>query len=111
MNNILKRPAPMLRDGQKRSRIKEIFSKYNILIPCMLIPVVIMYLIYVSKAHYPFGEGSVLVLDLNAQYVWFFEALRNFVKGDASLLYSFARSLGGEFMGILPTGSICFKPP
>lgn len=100
MNKIFTRNAPMLQDGQKKSCIKEIFSKYNILIPCMLIPVVIMYLIYVSKAHYPFGEGSVLVLDLNAQYVWFFEALRNFAKGDASLLYSFARSLGGEFMGI-----------
>lgn len=98
MNGIFKKSsAPMLPEGSKWKRR---FNDYRILIPCMLIPVVIMYLIYVSKAHYPFGEGSVLVLDLNAQYVWFFEALRNFVKGDASLLYSFARSLGGEFMGI-----------
>ena len=46
------------------------------------------------------GDGTPLVLDLNAQYVYFFEALRNFVYGDGSLLYSFSRSLGGEFMGI-----------
>ena len=66
----------------------------------MLIPAVLMYLIYLAKGHYPFGDGCVLVLDLNGQYVWFFEALRNFVKGDASLLYSFSRALGGEFLGI-----------
>jgi uncharacterized membrane protein YfhO len=49
---------------------------------------------------HPFGDGSVLVLDLNGQYVYFYEALRNAVLGDTSLLYSFARQLGGEFLGI-----------
>ncbi|MCD7776449.1 MAG: YfhO family protein, partial [Firmicutes bacterium] len=47
-----------------------------------------------------FGEESVLVLDLNGQYVYFFEELRDIVLGDGSFLYSFGRALGGEFMGI-----------
>lgn len=64
------------------------------------IPAIIMYLIYVAMEIHPFGDGSVLVLDLNGQYVYFFEALRNWVCGDSSLIYSFSRSLGGEFMGI-----------
>ena len=64
------------------------------------IPVVIMYLIYLAMQIHPFGDGSVLVLDLNAQYVYFYEALRDFVWGDNSLLYSFSRQLGGEFLGI-----------
>ena len=67
---------------------------------CFVIPVVIMYLIYLAMQIHPFGDGSVLVLDLNAQYVYFYEALRDFVWGDNSLLYSFSRQLGGEFMGI-----------
>ncbi len=75
-------------------------SKYGYLFLCMLIPAVVMYLIYFARELYPIGDGCVLVLDLNGQYVWFFEALRNFVKGDASLLYSFSRALGGEFLGI-----------
>jgi uncharacterized membrane protein YfhO len=66
----------------------------------MLIPAILIYLIYLARGHHPFGDGCVLVLDLNGQYVWFFEALRNFVHGDAELLYSFARQLGGEFLGI-----------
>ena len=84
----------------KKYGIKELWQEYGYLILCMLIPAVLMYLIYLSKALYPFGDGCVLVLDLNGQYVWFFEALRNFFKGDADLLYSFSRALGGEFLGI-----------
>ena len=79
---------------------KSFFQEYGYLIACLLIPAALMYLIYLSKEIHPFGNGTVLVLDLNGQYVWFFEALRNFVNGDASLLYSFARALGGEFLGI-----------
>lgn len=75
-------------------------SRNGYLLLCMLVPAVVMYLIYLSRELYPLGDGCVLVLDLNGQYVWFFEALRNFVKGDASLLYSFSRALGGEFLGI-----------
>lgn len=67
---------------------------------CFGIPVVLYFLIYLSMGLHPFGDGSVLVLDLNGQYVYFYEALRNAVLGDTSLLYSFARQLGGEFLGI-----------
>ena len=49
---------------------------------------------------HPFGNGSVLVLDLNGQYVYFFESLRNAVYGEGSFLYSFFRALGGEYMGM-----------
>ena len=67
---------------------------------CFIVPMALMFLIYVCNGTYPFGKNSALVLDLNAQYVHFFTALRQWVYGDGSLLYSFYRSLGGEFMGI-----------
>lgn len=70
------------------------------LIFCFLLPFLLMLLIYAIMGTWPFGRSSVLVLDLNGQYVYFFEALRDFVYGDTSLLYSFSRSLGGEFMGM-----------
>ena len=82
------------------NRKQSFWKEYGYLLLCMLIPAVLMYLIYLAKEIYPFGNGCVLVLDLNGQYVWFFEALRKFVQGDASLLYSFSRALGGEFLGI-----------
>ncbi len=73
---------------------------YSYLALSFLLPAVIMYLLYLVKGIHPFGDESVLVLDLNGQYVYFYEALRNAVWGDRSLLYSFSRSLGGEFLGI-----------
>ncbi len=86
---------------KKPGLFQKIFkSPYLYLSLCFALPVVVMYLIYLAMQIHPFGDGSVLVLDLNGQYVYFFEALRNFVHGDASLLYSFSRALGGEFMGI-----------
>ena len=89
-----------LKQSKKKSSPKEFLKEYGYLGLCMLIPAILTYLMYFSREIYPFGDGSVLVLDLNGQYVWFFEALRNFVKGDADLIYSFARAMGGEFLGM-----------
>jgi len=65
-----------------------------------LLPAFLMAVAHACIGVWPFGRMSVLTLDLNAQYVFFFEALRACVYGDGSLLYSFSRSLGGEFVGI-----------
>ncbi len=65
-----------------------------------LIPFGIMLGIYAALGTYPFGTSSVLVLDLNGQYVYFFEALRDAIWGDGSLIYSFSRAMGGEFLGM-----------
>ncbi len=75
-------------------------KKYSYLAVAFIVPVAVMYAIYLAMEIHPFGDGSVLVLDLNGQYVDFYEALRHFVYGDASILYSFSRALGGEFMGM-----------
>ncbi|MBR6708285.1 MAG: YfhO family protein [Clostridia bacterium] len=98
--NLPNQPTPA--SPRKPSALAESFrnNEYMYLMLAFFIPFVIMYLIYLAMEIHPFGDGSVLVLDLNGQYVYFFEALRNFIYGDTSLLYSFSRSLGGEFMGI-----------
>ncbi len=67
---------------------------------CFLFPLLLLYATHALVGMHPFGENSVLVLDLGSQYVFFFEALRDWVFGEGSLLYSFSRSLGGEFMGM-----------
>jgi len=73
---------------------------YKILWVCFLLPAVMMVLVYLCLTVWPLGESSVLVLDLNAQYVYYFEKLRNILVSGDSLIYSFERALGGEFMGI-----------
>lgn len=93
----IKNPLKKISNNEKLISIK---NEYGYLGASFLIPAMIMLAIYLALGHKPLGDNSVLTLDLNAQYVYFYEALREFVCGDASLLYSFSRSLGGEFMGI-----------
>ena len=70
------------------------------LLICFAVPALIMLCMYLCFQVYPIGESSVLVLDLNGQYVYFFEGLRDIIYGEGSLLYSFSRALGGEFVGV-----------
>ena len=86
--------------GLKAICSKENVIKYRYLSLAFVVPALTMWLIYIAMGTYPFGNGSVLVLDLNGQYVYYFEQLREIVLGDGSFLYSFGRALGGEFMGI-----------
>ncbi len=92
-----KNPFSKIKSNEKLLTYK---NEYGYLGYAFIIPALLMLGIYIALGHKPFGDLSVLTLDLNAQYVYFYEALREFVFGDASLLYSFSRSLGGEFMGI-----------
>lgn len=79
-------------------RIKNSDKLY--LLVCFLLPLLINWFIFIIRGVYPFGEKSVLVLDLNGQYVYYFEAMRDILQGDASPFYTWYRALGGEFSGI-----------
>ncbi len=82
-------------------RMKRAFRERRYLLLCFLVPALLMALIYASMEVYPIGDESVLVLDLNAQYIYYFSALRDIITDGGSLLYTFRRALGGEFMGII----------
>ena len=84
------------------SKIKNsaFWQRYGYLSFAFLAPALLMCVSYFAFGVHPFGNESVLVLDLNAQYVYFFGALRRAIFGDTSLIYSFSRALGGEFLGI-----------
>ena len=99
-NNIITENSTTLNNSRKNIIQRMVSAKNFYLTLAFIIPIVIMYVIYIAMEIHPFGNGSVLVLDLNGQYVYFYEALRNAVYGDTNLLYSFSRALGGEFMGI-----------
>ena len=75
-------------------------SMRKVLSLCFFLPALLMTLIYFCTQVWPAGDNAVLVLDLNAQYVYYFEKLRNVIVSGDSLLYSFERALGGEFLGI-----------
>jgi len=94
-----KRPAVTAADiiAEKRGKkIRPIFYFASFIIPFLL-----TLLAYIGFDVYPFGERSVLTLDLNGQYIYYFEALRKAFWGDGSFFYSWSRNLSGGFMGII----------
>ena len=93
-----KRPLRLL--GQTLNPLARLRDEYGYLLWAALIPAALMILIYIAHGTYPFGDESVLVLDLTGQYVYFYEGLRDILSGEASIFYSFSRALGGEFLGI-----------
>ena len=66
-----------------------------------LVPFLLTFVSYICFDVYPFGERSVLTLDLNGQYIYYFEYLRKAFWGDGSFFYSWSRNLSGGFMGII----------
>ncbi len=66
-----------------------------------LLPPAILFISYIIFQVWPFGERSVLSLDLNAQYVYYYDYMYDVFAGDESIWYSWSRNLSGEFMGII----------
>lgn len=66
-----------------------------------LIPALLTLIAYAYFGVYPFGERSVLTLDLNGQYVYYFENIRRCFWEGESPLYSWARNLSGGYQGVI----------
>lgn len=60
----------------------------------------IMFGSYAFFKIFPIGDGSVLVLDLNGQYVYYYEHYREAFWGNESWIYSWSRNLSGELFGV-----------
>lgn len=95
----LKTPADAA--AAKKHGFKNWVYSNRIYFLAFFVPVLIMYIAYALFKFYPFGDNCVLVLDLNGQYVYYFEYARQAFWGKGSLLYSWSRNLSGEFMGII----------
>ncbi len=95
MDNIVENSELSVSKQKKRMSVNA-----KTLLWCFAVPFFSMIVIYCCLLVYPIGKNSVLVLDLNAQYIYYFEQLRDIITSGESILYSFERALGGEFLGI-----------
>lgn len=91
------------RFAKKDSPLKklwEIIKIKKIYLLSFFVPAIILLIAYFIFGIYPFGDESVLVLDLNGQYVYYYEHLKDVIEGNASPFISWSRNLTGETMGI-----------
>jgi len=65
-----------------------------------IIPIITMVLLYLSVGVIG-GNKNILTVDLANQYVEFFGALKDILSGITSPFYTFSKTLGGNFFGIM----------
>ncbi len=87
--------------GYARNGIKHFFVKENQMWLSFLLPALILLISYFIFGVWPFGEESVLSLDLNGQYVYYYDHMYDVLAGRESIFYSWSRNLSGEWMGIM----------
>lgn len=87
--------------GYARNGAAHFFRKENQMWLSFLLPALILLLSYFIFGVFPVGKQSVLSLDLNGQYVYYYDHMYDVLYGDESLFYSWSRNLSGEWMGII----------
>ncbi|MCM1298106.1 MAG: YfhO family protein [[Eubacterium] siraeum] len=87
--------------GYARNGIKHFIVKENQMWLSFLLPALILLVCYFVFGVWPFGEESVLSLDLNGQYVYYYDHMYDVLAGKESVFYSWNRNLSGEWMGIM----------
>lgn len=81
--------------------MKEFIRGRFLYILAFLTPVMILAGVFARLGIYPFGNLSVLVMDLNGQYIDFYSALRRMVFDQESPIYSWGFMMGGNITGII----------
>ncbi len=81
--------------GQKHTKIKYLYHAL-----AFLLPAVILTLVLRVMGFYPFGERSLLIMDMNDQYVHFFSSLKGLFSGDTSLFFSWEKGMGQNYIGL-----------
>ena len=101
MANKEKKTAEAVKTPPKGGGIAGWFSRNWSYLAAFFLPIILIYIAYAIFGLYPFGEQSVLCLDLNGQYVYYFEAIRDAFHGDGSILYNWSRNLSGGYQGVI----------
>ncbi|MEF9990873.1 MAG: YfhO family protein [Romboutsia sp.] len=85
------------------TKIKSYIMKNKYTILSFIIPVAAVLIGYMVVGIYPFGEKTILISDLNGQYVDYYSALYDILKsGDyTELLYSWNMGMGSNFIGLI----------
>ena len=87
--------------GYARAGVKRFFTEDRQLWISFAAPCLILLISYFIFGVFPFGDNSVLSLDLNGQYVYYYDYMYDVFAGKESIFYSWSRNLSGEFMGII----------
>lgn len=64
-----------------------------------IIPVIMMLVVAICLQLFPFGQKTLLISDINNQFVSFYSYFKSIVTGDNNFIYTFSKNLGGDMVG------------
>ncbi len=83
-----------------RCKDHQAIKEGTILAASFILPMILLHLIFQGMGFYPSGEKSVLIMDMQGQYVEFFSSLKDIIGGDNSIFFNWSRSMGGNYIGL-----------
>ena len=78
----------------------KIYKDFPLFISVFILAELMMLYILKNNGFYPFGTKSMLIMDMKNQYVEFITSLRNIIRGEDSIFFSWSRSMGGNYIGV-----------
>lgn len=89
----------------RNAKIKNIMTSQRtktglLLAACFVLPCVILLAIFISYGFAPFGEKSLMIMDMSGQYSEFFCGLKNINPQNGGILFSWSKALGGNYAGV-----------
>lgn len=76
-------------------------KSYSLYIFSFIIPAVVFSTLLVVFKIAPFGEKAFFVNDMGGQYISFFSYFKQMLAGDKSILFTFAKLIGGDLQGFI----------
>lgn len=80
-------------------KITEKHIKVLILILCFLVPALVMLFAFAAYDMAPFGDNSILIMDMSGQYSEFFIGLKHLGKNN-NIFFSWSKTLGTNYVGV-----------
>ena len=78
----------------------KIYKDFPMFISVFILAELMMLYILKNNGFYPFGTKSMLIMDMKNQYVEFITSLRNIIRGEDSIFFSWSHSMGGNYIGV-----------
>lgn len=82
------------------SKTKNRLRTSVLLFSCFALPCAILLLVYFVYGIVPFGDKSLLIMDMSGQYSEFFCGLKNIGAQNGGILFSWSKVFGSNYAGV-----------
>ena len=80
----------------KKLNLKNPIVMYTL---AFMIPVIMMMVVFMRLGFFPFGDQSILIADIQYQFIDFFAYFKSVIAGENNIFYTFSSNLGGDAIG------------